>query len=313
MAGRTLEVGMHATTVLQSILAATSPTPAEEGVIAYLLAAAAWFIALILSPAWLWALYWLITGAVHCFVGYRYLTFCVVTDMIAIGCGILLFMTMPGVIGSGLELYLLTGAVIILAVIWYSKKYYPAFLGFGWGAALGAIAIWAIGIKPSLILCLPFGIFGALFAWKRRRIAYIWMCATTGAKLLEWAITVLVLTFIYGPFSILGWAFGVCGPDGGHVPGRYDSSDPVGIWALVGYVVVAAIGLVIQFKYADRWDYGKARLPDKSKAVPDDEIPSIHPGADTESHAGYGYVARPDGSGAETPDTATEEDKTGSD
>ena len=62
-------------------------------------------------------------------------------------------------------------------------------------------------------------------------------------------------------------------------------------WNAAMYVLLVLLGLWVQFRYADRWDYGDTAPP--GKAPPGEEMPSIYPGADVESHTGYGYVERP--------------------
>jgi len=87
------------------------------------------------------------------------------------------------------------------------------------------------------------------------------------------------------------------------------SVTPVKLWITIGCVALVLNGPIIQFRYADRWDYGKAGRPGKSRTVPEDRIPNIHPDADAESFTGYGYVERPKAEEAEVTATATATDE----
>jgi hypothetical protein len=68
-------------------------------------------------------------------------------------------------------------------------------------------------------------------------------------------------------------------------------------WNAAMYILLLLIGLWVQFRYADRWDGLATKRPAKTR--PEEDIPNIFPGADTESHTGFGYADGPDESAEE--------------
>jgi hypothetical protein len=188
--------------MLQTALAVAPVSPSDTGILAAFLALVASVLVMLFSPAWVWAIYGLINGIVHCIAGYRFLTLCIVAEMIVFGGLVVVFIAavQPPWLWSA---FLLGGTAIFLtlAVVFY--KCFPALFGFAWGMVIAGAVMTGVGMRPRFLYALPFGILGAWTMWKRARVAYIWLCATTGAGGILWSVITLVQTWAFGSFRVL--------------------------------------------------------------------------------------------------------------
>ncbi len=281
---------MNVVIVTQALLAATSGPAANAG------AAFVLYILLIaVTAAWPWAIYNLIAGTLHCFFGYRLLIPCVVLEGIFCGGAVGL---LSGVLASSSPPWMLArfviGAIIAVAVLVSFYVFVPVLLGGLWSIGLVMAALRVVGLGPSLLFVLPAGILGGWVVWKRKRDAYIFLFAVTGAGLIVWSVVTLVHCWVFEGYRLIEMAT-VETANGARTLGRHTVGPLMRVWNATMGAVLAGLGVWVQYRQLDAWELGTGAKTEPS----DEETPNVFPGVDTGTHVGYGYkgplTEKPDG------------------